>query len=274
MINSVPKATISIPVDLYNPGEFFACCGLLELAHRLTKSGRRALGWFENIESARSHFSISAFTDDGPITLKKIILPLKECEISTTKPEFKEGPVLLGSPFNITLDWRSPFPQNSMIKTFAGQQNLLEIVQALQQAIKKISDNEFVESELLRLRIPTTRAVTSFDIEKAEDAIDAGFSMDVQEGRLFRHSRVFLELLALIGGQRFCPQQGEERLDRIYFAWQIPLSAPLASSALSRNIPAIPSIGYSFRMYKREASGKYKGFNVARELKNKQGGNK
>lgn len=261
-----PEATITIPVDLYNPGEFFACCGLLELAHRLTQSDRRALGWFENIDGSRSNFSVSAFADDGPITLETIIRPIKDCEISTTNPESKEGPVLLGLPFNIILDWRPPFPQSKMIKTYAGNQNLLKIVRTLQQAIQDISDNEFVGSELLGIRKPTSGAVTAFDVAKAEDAIDAGFSMDVQKGRLFRHSRVFLELLALIGAQRFCPQQGEERLERIYFAWQIPLFASLASGAVSRNIPAIPAKGYSFRMYEREASGKYKGFSTARKL--------
>lgn len=35
---------ITIPVDLTNPGQFFACCGLLELADRLWPG---AQGWFE-----------------------------------------------------------------------------------------------------------------------------------------------------------------------------------------------------------------------------------
>ncbi len=32
---SAPPANIAIPLDLANPGQFFACCGLLELADRL-----------------------------------------------------------------------------------------------------------------------------------------------------------------------------------------------------------------------------------------------
>jgi len=39
------EPNIQIPVDLTNPGQFFACCGLLELADRLWPS---AEGWFEN----------------------------------------------------------------------------------------------------------------------------------------------------------------------------------------------------------------------------------
>ena len=41
------NANITIPVDLTNPGQFFACCGLLELADRLWPG---AEGWFERRE--------------------------------------------------------------------------------------------------------------------------------------------------------------------------------------------------------------------------------
>src|ERR1700722_10903518 len=41
------RANIQIPVDLTNPGQFFACCGLLELASRLDE---KAEGWFEGGE--------------------------------------------------------------------------------------------------------------------------------------------------------------------------------------------------------------------------------
>jgi len=42
-----PTPNIQIPVDLTNPGQFFACCGLLELADRLWPG---AEGWFERRE--------------------------------------------------------------------------------------------------------------------------------------------------------------------------------------------------------------------------------
>jgi CRISPR-associated protein Csb3 len=272
MSNIRPEATITIPVDLNNPGEFFACCGLLELSHRLTKSGHRALCWFENIDSSCSHFSISAFTDDGPITLEKIIRPIKDCEISTTNPESKEGPVLLGLPFNIILDWRPPFPQNGMIKTFAGQQNLFEIVQTLQKAIQEVDDKKSFDFLLLSIRNQTRKEVTAFGVEKAENVIDAGFSMDDQKGRLFRHPSVFLELLALIGTQRFCPEKGEDRLSRIYYAWQIPLPIYLASIAVSTPMNAVAQKCFVFRMYKRDPQGRYKGFAPSQILSQKKGG--
>src|SRR3954467_14091594 len=38
------QPSINLAVDPTNPGQFFACCGLLELAHRLSSE---AHGWFD-----------------------------------------------------------------------------------------------------------------------------------------------------------------------------------------------------------------------------------
>ncbi|OQX63112.1 MAG: hypothetical protein B5M56_04005 [Desulfococcus sp. 4484_241] len=265
MIDMQPEATITIPVDPYNPGQFFACCGLLELTHRLTQPGYRALGWFEIIDNAHPRFSITAFNRDAPITLEQTISYLKKCKITATNQDSKEGPVILEEPFNIHLDWRSPFPQHNLVKTFTGQQNIFKIVRALQQAMPESCD-----TELLNARGPVDRTVTAFSVEKAENSIDAGFSMDVQKGRLLREPPVFLEFLALIGVQRFCPRQGKNRLDRIYYAWQNPLPSPLAAIAVSKPLKNVLQKGFIFQMYNRESKGRYKGFAPSRELTQKK----
>ena len=41
---SEPTPSIAVSVDPTNPGQFFACCGLLELADRL-RQGRRDGSW-------------------------------------------------------------------------------------------------------------------------------------------------------------------------------------------------------------------------------------
>ena len=46
------ESTIRIVVDPTNPGQYFACCGLLELADRLWPGG--AEGWFEVRTPARA----------------------------------------------------------------------------------------------------------------------------------------------------------------------------------------------------------------------------
>jgi len=264
MSDKQPPATITIPVDPYNPGEFFACCGLLELAHRMSLTVSRALGWFEEFDGSHFQFSISAYASDGNIKLESIVESLKHCALSTTHHS-KEGPIHIGAPFDITIDCRSPFPQNGMIKTFAGKQDLFEILQALQHAVQHIHSKDVSYSNILRIRAETNKEVTAFGIEKAEKAIDAGFSMDEQKGRLSRQSLVFLELLALIGTQRFCPSQGGDRLSRVYYTWQEPLPVPLAAIAVSSPVPGIHQKGFIFQMYKRDPEGRYKGFAPARD---------
>lgn len=70
MSNSVP--TISIPVDVTNPGQFFASCGLFELADRLWPG---AEAWFDD-DSAQSQFHIvasrshAALNEDRPTLLE------------------------------------------------------------------------------------------------------------------------------------------------------------------------------------------------------------
>lgn len=264
MDNELMEPTISIPVDLYNPGQFFACCGLLELAHQLAyqeKDARQPAGWFENTNKTPSRFSIRAISKGVPVDIAQLIKPLKECEISTTNEDSKEGPVLLGKPFNLTIDWRPPFPQNSLVKTFAGQQNIFKIVQALQNALPVICDNA-----LLNYRGTVDKSVTAFSVERAEDSIDAGFSMDVHKDRLFREPPVILEFLTLIGTQRFCPQKGQNHLSRIYYAWRDPLPAPLAAIAASQYMAAVSARGFKFQMYKRDPDGRYKGFALSKQI--------
>ena len=52
-----PKPSISVNVDPTNPGQFFACCGLLELADRIWGG---AEGWFD---SPRFHVSVGSLED-------------------------------------------------------------------------------------------------------------------------------------------------------------------------------------------------------------------
>ncbi|MDA3833091.1 MAG: hypothetical protein PF495_06800, partial [Spirochaetales bacterium] len=216
---------------------------------------------FEGVDTLRSRFLISALDPGGPVRLETIIGFLKKCDIITPDPSSKEGPVFLGKPFDIVLDWRRPFPQNNLVKTFAGRQNIFEILQSLQNAIPETCNND-----LLNYFGLLNKAVTAFSIERAEDAIDAGFSMDVQEGRLFREPPIFLELLSLIGVQRFCPQKGENRLDRVYYVWLKPLPASVAAIAVGQPLSNISAQGFNFQMYKRDPQGRYKGFAPSRRL--------
>src|SRR4051812_29289443 len=65
------KPSISVNVDPTNPGQFFACCGLLELAARLWPD---AEGWF-----ASGQFHMVC---DG--TLKAVLDTVVDCHLTNT----------------------------------------------------------------------------------------------------------------------------------------------------------------------------------------------
>jgi CRISPR-associated protein Csx14 len=73
---SIPEASIRVNVDPTNPGQFFACCGLLELADRLWPG---AEGWFAD-DGREFRIAcdgmlpgiLSALTKEVPIALSRL----------------------------------------------------------------------------------------------------------------------------------------------------------------------------------------------------------
>lgn len=250
--------TISVKVDLCNPGQVFACCGLLELAHRMTRPKRDAIGCFESIEKNNTRFLIEAFdSSDKAITLHSVIGELRTCEITEGKINDKEGPLWFGKPFEFQIDWRKAYPQNGLVKTWAGLQEIFAISKILASALPDI-----VDEDVLNYRASTEKAVTSFDISKSENAQDAGFSLDKLKSYESK-AAVVTELLALIGLQRFCPARNENRLKRVYYIWEEPLTANLASAAVFQSLSGVSQKAFNFEMFKRDSEGRYKSFSNA-----------
>ena len=126
--------SIRINVDPTNPGQFFACCGLLELANRLWGD---AEGWFEkgkgnfcieplHLEDSgdSAHLIFAAAIADCTLRNTMTELQLKRHDLLSSMPKktvdddpllksekksldalWREAPVVLGSPFNLRIDW-------------------------------------------------------------------------------------------------------------------------------------------------------------------------
>ncbi len=133
-MSQIPESAISIRVDPANPGQFFACCGLLELADRLWGG---AEGWFENEDTK---FSLTT-RDSGHDTqdligalvdarLSSDLTPSLQCELQKLEKRnrqlrqtgkellkteeqrradlgklLREGPISIGKRFDYVLDW-------------------------------------------------------------------------------------------------------------------------------------------------------------------------
>jgi CRISPR-associated protein Csb3 len=162
---------ISISLDARNPGQFFACCGLLELADRLWS---KAEGWFENentsfvVDSPNICGGFAGLIEklsrtglEGELSpqlaqertqleekrrqAKKKDIPLAKHEELRRKELgrlLREGMIVIGEPFNLRLDWWQG-EENDNPKTWAGSQQVLRIAQAaLQDTVRAFKTDE------------------------------------------------------------------------------------------------------------------------------------
>ena len=112
-----PQPTITVNVDVTNPGQFFACCGLLELADRLwPESG--VLGAFSS-----EHFHL--WVRSSPCSLKHIFKRFVEAEVQQLDVhDNAASPLHLGDPFDLRLDWwkRVETPDKRRVDLGGGDQ--------------------------------------------------------------------------------------------------------------------------------------------------------
>jgi CRISPR-associated protein Csb3 len=267
--------SFSVNVDPTNPGQFFACCGLLELADRLWPG---AEGWFEN-----GQFCIAA---SGTPT--ELFGRLAECHMTNTMTEaqharfreitamkvkerkstlgveaeektlgalLREAPIVLKTPFDITLDWfADDYAGGSRFKTWAGRQSVLDISTAMKDALKSTA---WRNEDCLTFSVSKCGLPFNFDSDLGGQggAIDVGFSFDPLASsaltRIESSARPALELLAFIGLQRFRPAEikGENRF--LYTAWDQPLRIQVAMPTACGAIPISGANRYEFRLLYR-----------------------
>ena len=230
------ESTIRINVDVTNPGQFFACCGLLEIADRLWPGTE---GWFNN-----SNFILSTngslreiltrLIHNAPSQLEKV------CGDISVKPiiaplEFKlcdgDSPPLMID-FWMRVDivrGKVQAISNPPWNCWSGQQTPLRIWSPLRDALRGIierhSDEELLQ--LFTLRSPL-KGRFGFDSSAAWNALDLGFSPNDQ--KMAVNSSPASELLSAIGLQRFRPLVSADRSVISYATWSVPACVFVAST--------------------------------------------
>ena len=266
--------SIRVKVDLTNPGQFFACCGLFELANRL-KPGAEA--WFD-----QDKFLIACDS-----TLIQVLNSLVGCTLTNTmspeqharfeeleswtvakrksnraEDEYKEldklrreAPIVLEEPFNITLDWfADAYAGGSRFKTWAGRQSVLDISTAMKVALNPTTwrDEACLSFSASECGLPFN---FDSDLGGQGGAIDIGFSFDPLAGseltRIKTSARPALELLAFIGLQRFRPTEIKSENRFLYTAWSRPLPIQVAMPAACGAMPVAGARRYEFKLLYR-----------------------
>lgn len=266
--------SISIDVDPANPGQFFACCGLLELADRLWCG---AEGWFER---GAGPFHIRPTTEIPTFSTQTLLNEITRCSLSNTMTSSqlqrrdelgtmtktvreadpsleaekklldamrREAPIVLGEPFSLRIDWFVDSPgDGKTFKTWAGQQSVMDIAQGL----KGLIDVHSGSPEKCLWQLGSGDCVPFYfdsDIGSTSSDLDVGFAVDpLRNIGLSVRVRPLLELAAFVGLQRFRPMRVGAKNEYLFSAWSEPLLPEIAAPVVSGCIASLRSRSFSF----------------------------
>jgi CRISPR-associated protein Csb3 len=284
-----------MPVDPANPGQFFACCGLLELADRLWDG---AEGWFEpdaqfccRPDPTRDNPGQASLMDEiarCPLTntmtdtqlarraeMARMPKGLREADPDLVAEKklldvlWRESPVLLGSPFHLRVDWfLDRWGGGKSLKTWAGQQSVIEISNELRRSVGP--DTAIAGSDLMA---STSNTCVPFnfdsDLGGSGSDIDIGFSFDpLKATGLTVISHPLVELLAFVGLQRFRPAERDGVYS--YSTWSEPLVPGIAATVAVGATECLIASTFRFRLLYRT---KYlKSFLPARRIQRRSNG--
>lgn len=255
-----PQPSITVNVDVTNPGQFFACCGLLELADRRWPG---AEGWFADGDQA--------FLISGSGILDSLVEAIAAAELIHTRPSDPySSPLIIDAPFRpLSIDWwETDLTGARDLKVWAGTMESFGIAQAMQHAMR---NNRFHDSDLFDIgKVVTTphdagkkKEPYYFDARRTPNAHsrDVGFSPNDLGLTSIAHPAV--ELLCLIGLQVARPVLTAESRVYDYFTWHVPLLPNLLLAASTGSLNLADARAYRFENWFRTGQKKHKAFRSA-----------
>lgn len=277
---TAPKPDIAVNVDVTSPGQFFACCGLLEIADRLWHG---AEGWFEE-----RTFCIVTADRSNLVDLLNEVRTLKfdvgdESEADDTGEDDEDSlpvdPIILSwknSAYAIHLDWWS----DKSVKPWAGSMKERVILRAMLTAIDPQNSDPFNDLRRVqyhspkltkggKLSTPTKKEPFYFDPRRGNKAhpLDCGFSPDTH--KMEADCCPALEALCFIGLQRARPVATGIGNRSRYTVWPKlhPMDRALPASLMAPVVSGIVrfsgSADYIFDNYFRTDKRMHKTFSQA-----------
>ena len=249
--------SIQINVDPTNPGHFFACCGLLELADRL---------WGQ----AYGYFNLSEFCISNG-NLEELILAITTARLIQLDLENNtSSAILIEQPFRpLRLDWwQDSLAGGKELKVWAGTMESFKIARAMQNAMRS---EEFLSSDMFNI------GVIAFDPDNIQNKVEP-YYFDARRGPN-AHSRDVgfspndlqmtttafpaVELLCLVGLQRCLPAKTGTNRVYDYFTWPTATPPELLPAVVTGTLKWPGSCGYRFENWYRTGQKKHKAFRSA-----------
>ncbi len=268
---------IKINVDPTNPGQFFACCGLLELADRLWDGAEGAFSASGAEFSVRCKESpskddatqlrcalascaiTSTMSEDQIARLKKLLnqkkatlTPQEAAEKQELSELWERERIRLHGPFDVWIDWwGDDHAGGSNFKTWAGKQFVLDLVRGMQAPIRSMDWSPLPLTEWLKKSASDSALPLYFDadIGGQSSSIDVGFSMDALDMR--SRTRPMIELAAFVGLQRFRPLPERNGESFSYVTWTESLPPALTAVACCGRLPQQNARTFEFRLLYR-----------------------
>lgn len=282
-----PEPTIRINVDVTNPGQFFACCGLLELASRID---RYATAHFENgqflvagdVQTVLDRF----FACEVKAEASSALTSGDEADETDEKDDVNPHrgriyPITLGDPFNLLLDWwNDGEAQGQKLKTWTAGMHVTDLLLGYHKKQKR-------KGQTVLTNIPSMRDHFAAAVKRNPDdwlrepwpiEVPSAFCYD---SRLSRNNALDLghtsigimafspaiDVLTLIGLQRFRPKVMEAWTRHRYFTWSQPLPVEVAAVATLGLLPHLNGTCFEFPIKPRDAQGRYKLFGHAQPVR-------
>jgi CRISPR-associated protein Csb3 len=268
--------SIRVNVDPSNPGQFFACCGLLEVADRLFQDVE---GSFELSREpcAQLQFDISCSGTLGYILdwlissqpeeitelrnglkVKRLIAPLRFRFCDEFSPEF-----VIDFWTQVTIEKRKcAVVANPPWNFWSGNQTSFQIWSGkLRPALGSLRSEILQHPEaLLNIRTPLEGRF-GFDPGAAWNALDVGFSPNTQKMPVA--SSPATEMLAAFGLQRFRPAISSDRKSFAYKTWTVHLPPSVAAAAAAAPSTTVEGQRFTGRIIDR---GQYAAFGYSKLL--------
>lgn len=237
---------IRLDVDLANPGQFFGCCGVFELAQRL---------W----PNATARFEGAQFTvSEGD--LAELVSKTAQAPLEVLEPANQTSSALrFAGPFDLRLDW---WKTERGLKTWAGRMSVDRIAASLQRDLPKTLNYGFFDAGHVVVGADGKKVEPYyFDGRRGATALplDVGFSTDALSLETVAFSAT--EFFTLLGLQRFRPCEAKLRVYQ-YRAWRSPLPAALAALVVATAIPSDGQL-FQFESAFRTDQRKHKAFSPA-----------
>lgn len=249
--------SFAVRVDVTNPGQVLACCGLFELATRLDRD-------------AVAHFAAQEFVVTSSGDLPAVLTAVTSAGLTPSDPEDPTAsPLAVGAPFSLRLDWwKDTLTGGRELKVWAGSMQSTRIAQAMLAALRDPvlhAPDLFDRGQIVFDPADPTKKVEPFyfDARRAANAHarDIGFSPNDLD--LTTTAFPAVEVLCLIGLQRFRPRPtGELRVFELW-TWPRPLPARLAPVVLAGAVPMAGAQRYRFEVWFRSGQRKHKAFRAA-----------